>query len=101
MSRQLDIKTEQRESLKRDELVKALEYGIVGGLQAQGIELLGFSLKYDAFNCLLTIRADVGGARSVCFIGSDSIINCFLKAQREANSHGLVWKPDQYHNSTN
>lgn len=96
MSRQLDVESEVRESARRDALVKALDFGIVGALQSQGIELLGLSLKYDAFNCLLTIRADKDGARSVAFVGSDSIINCFLKAESDASRGSLRWKADSF-----
>ena len=99
MSRQLDIKAEQRETARRDALVKALEFGIVGGLESQGIELLGFAIKYDAFNCLLTIKAIVGNTQSVAFVGSDSIINCFLKAHSCAQQDALKWRADRYHSS--
>lgn len=99
MSRQLDTEVEQRETARREELVKALDFGIVGALQAQGIELLGFSFKYDAFNCLMTIKADIAGVRSVCFVGSDSIINCILKAQSEGRRATLRWREDRYHSS--
>lgn len=97
MSRQLEIAQEQRETAKRDSLVKALEFGIVGALESKGVELLGFAIKYDAFNCLLTVRAQVGGVRSVAFVGSDSIINCFLKVQAEALNDELHWRKDKYH----
>lgn len=97
MTRQLEVKAEQRETAKRDQLVKVLEYGMVGALQSQGIELLGFSFKYDAFNCLMTLRADIQGKRRVCHVGSDSIINCFLKCESDARRDALCWLPDRYH----
>ncbi len=97
MSRQLDQATEIREAHKRDQLVRALEFGIVGALEGQGVELIGFAIKYDAYNCLLTVRADIGGDRFVAFVGSDSIINCFLKAEAEALDAGLHWNRDKYH----
>lgn len=99
MSRQLDIKREAREAKRRDALVKALDFGIVGALENQGIELRGISIKHDAWNCLLTLRADVGGVRSVCFVGSDSIINCFLKTERDAAGRELRWKEDGFFKS--
>lgn len=96
MSRQLDLKKEERERGKRDALVAALEYGLVGALQNQGIEMLGWAVKYDAFNCLMTIKSDIAGKRQVCFVGSDSVINCILKAYSEASRASLVWRPDKY-----
>lgn len=96
MTRQADIKIEERETARRDQLVKVLEYGLVGALEAQGIELLGFAFKYDAFNCLMTIKAELGGTKNVAFIGSDSVINCFLKAYSEARNSRLRWRVDKY-----
>lgn len=99
MSRQLDQKAEIREVARRDALVRALEFGIVGALQTQGIELCGLAIKYDVFNCLLTLKADVQGVRSVCFVGSDSLMNVLLKADSMASNEVLQWRPDQYHAS--
>lgn len=99
MTRQLDAKAEGKERKRRNTLVKALEYGIVDALEGEGVELLGLSLKYDAYNCLLTVRADRGGVRSVCFIGSDSVVNAFLKLYSDASRDALKWKVDQYHGS--
>lgn len=99
MTRHLDVKVEERETAKRDALVRALEFGIVGALSTQGIELMGLSIKYDAFNCLLTLKADVAGVRSVSFVGSDTMVNVLLKADSMAANEVLKWRPDQYHSS--
>jgi len=97
MSRQLDVKREEREDLRRVELVKCLEFGLVGSLKSQGIDLLGFAVKYDEFNVLLTLKVDINGTRSVAFVGSDTMINVLLKAQSEALRQGLSWRADKYH----
>lgn len=97
MSRQLDIEVEARETARRDALVKALEFGIVGSLESQGIELLGIAIKYDAFNCLMTVKAFLGGKKQVAFVGSDSIMNCFLKLYSAARNDALKWRVDKYH----
>lgn len=97
MSRQLEVQSEVRETARRDELVKALDFGIVGALESQGIEMLGFSFKYDAFNCLMTIRAEIQGKKQVCFVGSDSVINAILKCHSDAHNGRLKWKADRYH----
>lgn len=99
MSRQLDAEGEERERKRRDMLVMVLEYGLPGALEENGIHLLGFSFKYDAFNSLMTIKAVVGGVQSVCFVGSDSVMNCFLKAYSEAHRNDLRWRPDKYKDS--
>lgn len=100
MSRQLDAEGEERERRRRDTLIMVLEYGLVGALQAQDIEMLGFAFKYDAFNSLMTVKAVVGGVKSVAFVGSDSVMNCFLKAYSEAQRHDLRWRPDKYQDSS-
>lgn len=96
MSRQLELEREQRETLRRDELVKCLEFGLVGALSVQGIDLLGLAIKYDPYNCLMTLRADRNGDKIVSFVGSDTIINCLLKGQSEALRQGLRWTADKY-----
>lgn len=97
MSRQLDLKREERETAKRDALVKALDYSFQGALESQGIELRGWAIKYDAFNCLMSIRADIAGERMIAFVGSDTIINCILKADSGARRNDLSWRKDKYH----
>lgn len=96
MSRQLELKREIRETARRDALVKALEYGIAGALESQGITLLGLAIRYGDFDCLLTLKGESENQRSVAFIGSDSIMNCILKTYQAARSGTLRWKPDQY-----
>lgn len=98
MTRQLEVEKEKREAARRDALIMSLEFGIVGALENQGIELLGLAFKFDAFNCLMTIKAVIGSDRQVCFIGSDSMINCILKAQTEASHNTLAWRADKYYN---
>lgn len=96
MSRQQDIIQEERETKRRNALVKALEYELPGVLETQGITLLGFAVKYDAFECLMTLKAEVGGERQVAFVGGGSIISCILKAVQAANYDRLRWKADKY-----
>lgn len=97
MSRQLELKREQRTTAKHNALVKALEFGLVGALESQGIELLGLAIKYDPFNCLLTLKAIIDDDQVVAFVGSDTIVNCILKADSEARRNSLAWRPDKYH----
>lgn len=96
MSRQLDLKRELKETKRRDALVKALEFGLAGALEAQGIQLLGFSAKFDAWECLITLKGDIGGVRSVAFVGSDNVISCILKSVQAAQYDRLSWKKDIY-----
>ena len=99
MSRQLDQKRELRETTRRDALIRALEFGLVGALASFGIEMLGFSIKYESFDCLLTLKAEIKGVRSVAFVSSDTIMNVLLKTDSMAANHSLRWRPDRYHSS--
>lgn len=99
MSRQLDQEQEERTAKRSAALANALDYGIVGALDALGIELMGFSIKHDAWSCLLTIRADIGGKRHIAHVGSDSIANCFLRALSDARRDALKWEACKYHRS--
>lgn len=96
MTRQLEIQREVREDKRQKALVRALEFELPGALETNGIMLLGISIRYDAFDCLMTLKADVGGKRKVCHVGSDSIINCFLKATRDASNDRLRWSKDKF-----
>lgn len=98
MSRQLDQVREQRETKRRDTLVKCLEYELPGVLEMQGITLIGFAVKFDAYECLMTIKADVGGERNVAFVGGSSIIDCILKSVQAAKAERLRWRKDVYSN---
>lgn len=97
MSRQLDVEREQRETARRDQLVKALEYGIVGALQTQGMELLGLSIRYDEYACSMTLRGEINGQRRVAFLNADTLMNCILSAYTMASHGRLKWGRDKYH----
>jgi predicted membrane protein len=97
MSRQLDLVREEKETKRREALVKALEFELPGLLEIQGITMVGFAVKYDAYECLMTLKADVGGVRQVCFIGASSVIGCILNAVQAARNDRLRWRVDKYH----
>lgn len=96
MSRQLELVQEERETKRRDALVKALEYELAGALETQGTTLLGFAVKYDAYECLLTLKAVAGGEKQVSFVGAGSPIDCILKAVQAAKADRLRWREDHY-----
>jgi hypothetical protein len=97
MSRQLEQKLEERDTKKRDALFKALEYGLPGALEFQGISLRGVAIRYSAFDCLMTIKAYVGEKPKVSFISSDTMVNCILAADAAARRGSLTWSKDKYH----
>lgn len=97
MSRQLDIKEEQQQTARYQELVKALEFGIVGALQAQGIIFLGLAISYDDFSSRCVVKALAEERRIVAFVSSDSIVNVLLQVYRLANHGKLKWGDDKYY----
>lgn len=96
MTRQLEQVQEDRETRRRDAVIRALEYELPGSLESQGITLIGFAVKWDAYECLMTLKADIGGVRKVAFVGAGSPIDCILKAVQGAKATRLRWKKDIY-----
>lgn len=96
MSRQLDVQREVRESAKRDTLVKAIEFGLVGALESQGMTFRGFSIKYRSFDCFMVVKAQVDDRWLVAYVASDTIMNVLLKSYEEARSETLRWSKDKY-----
>lgn len=96
MSRQLDQQVEDRTIRRHKALIRALEYGLVGALESQGATLCGIGMKFDEFDCLMTLKARMGDVRKVAFVGSDTIISCFLKAEGDARNGRLRWREDKY-----
>lgn len=77
-------------------LIKALEFDLSGSIAHHGGVLTGFSVKLEEWECLITLRAVVENVPSIAFVGSDDIINCILKAVREARRGKLQWREDRY-----
>ncbi len=96
MSRTQELQREVKEEKRRVSLVKALEFELVGTLETQGIQMVGFAVKFDAWECLMTLKAEIGGKRQVAFVGADSVISCILKAVQAAQYDKLKWRVDVY-----
>lgn len=96
MSRQLEMMSEQRTAKKHKKLIVVMEYGLEGAVGHSGGILTGFSVKLNEWECLMTVRAVRGETPMVAFVGSDSLVNCMLKAERDAASDKLVWREDRY-----
>lgn len=96
MSRQLELVQEERQTKRRDALVRALEYELPGVLETQGIIFYGFSMNYDAYDCLMVLKAEFDNKRQVAFVGGGSPIDCILKAVTAAQHDRLRWQIDVY-----
>lgn len=91
-----DKKVQERTARRDAAVIRALDFELVGALEGQGTTLCGLALRFDDFDCLMTLKARMGSSQKVCFVGSDSIINCILKATREAHDDLLRWQKDKY-----
>jgi len=96
MSRQLEQLAEERTAKRHKEIVRAVEFELVGALAAAGAEVQGFSVKMGDFECLMTVRATIGGVAMVAFIGAEDLGGAMIKLIRAARRDKLVWREDKY-----
>lgn len=96
MSRLADIKAEEKEAARQEEVIRVLEFSLAGAIEFNGGELRGFSMRYFPFDCMLTLKASFEGKWFVAFISGESMINCILGAQRQAAHGTILWIADKY-----
>ena len=96
MSSELDRKHEERGERRRSKLVRAIEFELAGVLRDNEMELLGFSVKIEEWECLMTLRVWADGQRLVGFVGSDSLPNCIVKSVHAVKNNKVQWKEDKY-----
>lgn len=96
MSRQLEAAREGRAERGRKALVRAIEYELDDSLRASGALMTGFSVRYEEYETLITLRAILDGTPSICFIGAETIKGAILKCVREAKQGKLKWRPDKF-----
>lgn len=96
MSRQLEQIVEERTARRNLALIKAVEFELVGSVEAAGTALTGFSVRLSEFSCLITLRGVRDGVLVVAFVGSDDLGSCMLKCVREARMDKLTWQKDKF-----
>lgn len=96
MSRQLDLKAEERTRKREHALFSVLEYDLAGVIEFQGGKLRGFAMTYDEFSCGMVYKAEWEGIKKVAFVYSDSMTNVLLRAVNLAKNNRLRWKEDVY-----
>lgn len=99
MSRQFDVKQEEREAATRDLLRSILEFGLAGVVEMQGGVLRGFAIKYEEYSCGITIKAQFEGKWFVAFMYSDTMSNAIIAAYNALNRDATKWIPDKYQSS--
>lgn len=96
MSRQLDQKREDRQSLRQERVGKALCGGLDGALHRSGHEFRGFTVRVGPIETLVVVKASVGKADLVAFVGSSSPADALIKAWNLAVQDKLRWREDRY-----
>lgn len=96
MTSQADLKREERATRRRKALENALDYGLPGSIEAQGLVFMGFTVRWDSEDTLIVLKAIAGNEARVAFVGSDTLANCLLKCVRDAQNDRLRWQPDKY-----
>lgn len=96
MPNQLEMFQAEKARRREDALIRAMEYELNDSIGQSGVELLGFSVRLKDSECLLTIRGNNGDGCQVSFVGAVDMIECVLKAVRDANSGRLIWREDKY-----
>lgn len=96
MSRQFDVKQEEKETATRDLLRLILEFGLAGVVEMQGGVLRGFAIKYEDYSCGITIKAQFEGKWFVAFNYSDTMSNCIIASYNALNRGSVKWIADKY-----
>jgi hypothetical protein len=96
MSRQLEAASEGRDDRSRQALVRAIEYELDDSLRAAGALMTGFSVRYEEYETLITLRAIVEGSPQICFVGAETMKGAILKCVREAKAGKLRWRSDKF-----
>jgi hypothetical protein len=96
MSRQLDVVAEERVIKRNEQLIRAVEFELSGVIEVQGMSLLGFSIKIEPWECLMTLRVLREDNHLVGFVGSDTVANCIVKSVAMVRRDKVVWREDKY-----
>lgn len=96
MSRQLEQGGEDRQKRQDSALVRAIQFELQGTVAHNGYELLGFSVRLDEWETLITLRAMTDGGRVVAFVGGETLAGAIVKAVREGKRDKLKWRPDKW-----
>lgn len=96
MSKQKEIIRRKKTDARAHALVSALDTQLSEVLELYGVTLLGIALRFGQWESLITLKADIGGVRSVAFTGSDTPSRAILKALSMAQNDSLRWREDRY-----
>lgn len=96
MSRQLEQQWEERTEREHQAVLQAVYGGMAGAVQSSGGELVGFSVKLNQGDCLITLRAVFDSGPCIAFVGSEDLPAAMRKVVRELYRDRLGWREDRY-----
>ena len=94
MSRQLEQAIEEKSARRHLAILKAVEYDLERSVAESGGHLTGLGVKLTGGDCLITLRANLGGEAKVSFVGAGDFGDALIKAVREIRSGKLRWRED-------
>jgi hypothetical protein len=95
MSR-LDVLLDKRAKLEKEAALLALYGGLEDGVTHAGGVLVGLSIKFNGFDCLLTLKAEFPAGMMVGFVGGDDLPHVIRKAAAEAVRDKVKWRQDKW-----
>ena len=87
---------EERHRKERETALLAMYGGLSDAITYSGGDLHGLSMKMNAVECLMTLRADFPAGAMVAFVGGEDMASCLTKAVREATGERLAWRTDYF-----
>lgn len=95
MSR-LDVLLDRRMKLEREATLLAVYGGLEDGVSRAGGELVGLSVKFNGFDCLLTLKAAFPAGMMVGFVGGSDLARVLQKGAAEAARDTVKWREDKW-----
>lgn len=81
---------------RRVHVTRLCDGGLLDDVERAGGELLGMSVRWRGYDCLVTLRARFPAGSMVAFVGGETLGGCLVKAAREARGDALKWRVDRY-----
>jgi hypothetical protein len=92
----LDKVMEARMAREREATLLAVYGGLESGVERAGGELIGISVRIQAMDCLLTLRAVFPAGAMVGFVGGEDLAAVMRKAAGEAARDQVRWQEDKW-----
>lgn len=101
MTRQSDLKVEEKQAKLDQQLVRAVEFELQGSISHSGGILNGITIMIYPEDVLIVLKAEVAGRQQVSFVAAETMATGIRKSVRDAYSDRLRWRVDKYANDDN